>query len=218
MHIGHHKLKLRQREIRDGLPNGLGLRVHRSLSWLQRAEAETDDDDAQFIFLWVAFNAAYAQEIHDRHNFSEQKLFLSFLQKLIDLDKDKMLYELVWKTFSSSIRSLINNQYIFEPFWSYQHERISEQEWQDQFLLSKNSANKALGRMNTKKVLVIVFNRLYVLRNQLIHGGATWNSSINREQTRDGANILKMIVPIIIHLMMESKGEIWGEARYPVIK
>ena len=39
---------------------GLSLRLHRALSWLNRAEQLADDPDSQFIFLWIAFNAAYA--------------------------------------------------------------------------------------------------------------------------------------------------------------
>ena len=34
-------------------------------------------------------------------------------------------------------------------------------------------------------VLSIVLSRIYTLRNQLVHGGATWDSSVNREQLRD---------------------------------
>ena len=36
------------------------LRMHRALSWLQRAEAAGEDDDVAFVCLWIAFNAAYA--------------------------------------------------------------------------------------------------------------------------------------------------------------
>ena len=46
-------------------------------------------------------------------------------------------------------------------------------------------------------VLSIVFDRLYVLRNQLVHGGATWNSQVNRQQLRDGVAILGTLVPLI---------------------
>ena len=35
---------------------------HRAISWIGRAEACGADDDARFIFLWIAFNAAYADE------------------------------------------------------------------------------------------------------------------------------------------------------------
>ena len=36
--------------------------MHRALSWLQRAEAAGEDDDVAFVCLWIAFNAAYADE------------------------------------------------------------------------------------------------------------------------------------------------------------
>ncbi|WP_425067816.1 hypothetical protein [Reyranella sp.] len=38
-----------------------------------------------------------------------------------------------------------------------------------------------------------ILDRLYVLRNQLLHGGATWNSSVNRSQVRDGAAVLSRL-------------------------
>ena len=55
-------LKDKQRAIRAGFPQTMGLRVHRAISWIGRAEACDGDDDARFIFLWIAFNAAYADE------------------------------------------------------------------------------------------------------------------------------------------------------------
>ena len=55
----------------------------------------------------------------------------------------------------------------------------------------------------TATVLGIVFDRLYVLRNQLVHGGATWNSQINRAQIEDGVAILGTLVPLILAVMME---------------
>ena len=66
--------------------------------------------------------------------------------------------------------------------------------------------------------LGVVFNRLYTLRNQMMHGGATWNSSVNRHQLRDGTNLLGKLVPIIISLMLENPRTLWGDACYPVVK
>ena len=43
----HALLKARQREIRDSFSPSLSLRTHRALSWLKRAEQETEDDDAE---------------------------------------------------------------------------------------------------------------------------------------------------------------------------
>jgi hypothetical protein len=82
MLLNHEILKQQQRAERDGHSESLGLRVHRALSWLDRAEKENDDIDAQFIFLWISFNSAYANEIHDDKLFSEQATFGNFLKGL----------------------------------------------------------------------------------------------------------------------------------------
>lgn len=40
-----------------------------------------------------------------------------------------------------------------------------------------------------------IFSRLYTLRNQIVYGGSTWNSSKNRQQLKDANNILSKILP-----------------------
>jgi hypothetical protein len=215
--LNYDTLKTRQREIREQFPESLSLRVHRALSWLNRAEQETQDQDAKFIFLWVAFNAAYANEIPDRRSVSERKLFQGFLGRLIDSDSDNLLYELIWDQFSGAIRLLIDNKYVFQPFWDFHNGLMKEEEWQQHFLNSKSSARRAMGAMDTQKVMGIMFDRLYTLRNQLLHGGATWNGAVNRSQMTQGAEIMGQIVPIVIHLMMNDHQRVWGEACYPVV-
>ena len=61
----------------------------------------------------------------------------------------------------------------------------------------------------------ILFDRIYTLRNQLIHGGATWLSKVNRDQVRDGSRILIELVPAMIHLVMENPDDGWGDVCYP---
>ena len=212
----YKELKERQRATRDNFSTALSIRVHRALSWLQRAEME-NYEDSKFIFLWISFNAAYAYEVHDRTSFSERRLFVDFLSKLIKHDDDQHLYTIVWNEFPKSIRLIMDNQYIFQPFWEYQKGVITEDVWKGRFQKSKRTASKALGKMNTKKVLSVVFDRLYVLRNQLVHGGSTWNSQVNRKQVKDGGDLMMKLVPSIIHIMMESHDTLWGDPSYPVI-
>jgi len=217
MSLDHTFLKDRQRREREGHPASIAVRIHRALSWLNRAESCQEDDDARFIFLWIAFNAAYANEIDEYGRFTEQDLFRNFIKRLVTLDNDRVLYEMVWTEFSSSIRVLLDNQFVFGPFWQFQNKKITEQEWKTKFANSNAVANKALGTHNTERVLTIIFARLYVLRNQLVHGGATWNSRVNRAQVRDGANILGKLVPYIIQILLDNPNELWGEACYPVV-
>ena len=185
MSLNHASLKARQRAERDGHSTNLGLRVHRALSWMDRAEQCGDDLDGRFIFLWIAFNAAYANEIGDRERAPELQVFEGFLQKLVDLDRERVLYELIWTEFSKSIRMLLDNRFVFQPFWDYHNGRIDEQQWKKKFAGARVAANRALATGNTAQVLTIVLARMYTLRNQLVHGGATWNSSVNRDQLRD---------------------------------
>lgn len=213
----HNALKSRQMKERDSYPINLEMRVHRSLSWLGRASRCEDDLDSEFIFLWIAFNAAYADDF-SANNLSETGTFQKFINKLCDLDKSAKLYNLVWVEFPKSIRMLLNNRYVFRDFWVFQRGDLSEQAWLARFATSKRLANKALAGGNPADVLVIIFSRLFTLRNQLVHGGATWNGTINRDQVRDGVNFMQKLVPLIIDLMMTNPRELWGTPSYPVVE
>ena len=69
----------------------------------------------------------------------------------------------------------------------------------------------------TTVVLSIVLSRLYTLRNQLVHGGATWNGSVNRDQLRDGCAIMSKLTPLLIELMMDNPDALWGDPVFPVV-
>lgn len=218
--VTHELLKAKQRSLRDGFPEGLGLRVHRALSWLDRAEsAQIDQDlDSEFIYLWISFNSAYAYDVDEQYRQNQSDLFSQFFEKIVALDTEKRLYEVVWSEFPNAIRILLSNQFVFQPFWDYLNGRFTEAEWHESFDKSKKRAAIGLANNETDVILAIVFRRLYTLRNQLMHGGATWNSSANRAQIRDCAQILRNILPVMIDLMMDNKSALWAEPHYPVVK
>ena len=218
MTFDHASLKARSRRIEGKGADGLALRVHRALSWLDAAERCRDDDDTRFVFLWIALNAAYADEIQ-REATPEQAILNRFLQRLVELDTDNLLYDLVWSKFTGPFRVLLDNKFVFQPFWDHQNGKIDEHRWRRSFEGAKTAARRALAdRRETATVLAIVLARLYTLRNQLMHGGATWRSSVNRDQIRDGTAILVDLVPRVIHLLIENPGEDWGEPCYPVVR
>ncbi|MEC8328115.1 MAG: hypothetical protein VX100_18795 [Pseudomonadota bacterium] len=217
MDVTYQSLKSRQREERNSYADNLGLRVHRALSWLNKAEQMEGDQDSQFVFYWIAFNAAYSNVIDDHQRYSEQDTFRNFIDRLCELDKQDRLSNLVWKEFTSSIRVLLNNKYVFQPFWDFHNQKKTEQKWEEEFKAANAFANKALGHKNTSAVLSVIFSRLYTLRNQILHGGATWNSSANRDQIRDAVAFLSKFIPFTIEIMMDNSQELWGEASYPVV-
>lgn len=209
------QLKEYQRETRESFSEALGLRIHRSISWLMRAE-QCEDLDGRFIFLWISFNSAYSNDL-STISIAETEQFQGFLKKLIDLDTPNTLYSIIWQKYSSAIRVLLDNKYVYQPFWNHHNQISGYENWESSFKASKQVASIALGNKDTAKVLGVIFNRLYTLRNQIIHGGATWNSSANRNQLRDATAVLGDLVPLLIEIMMKNKGAHWGEACYPVV-
>lgn len=213
--LDYSTLKEKQRLKRDGFSESLSLRVHRALSWLKRAEL-CEDDDGCFIFLWIAFNAAYANDTGD-HRIDESKRHKEFLKRITELDSDNLLQDILWKKYSDAIRVLLNNQYVYQPFWNYHNKIEGYDNWEQTFAGAMKKSTSAIMSKDNATVLQIVFSRLYTLRNQMMHGGATWNSSVNRQQIKDAKNILESIVPTVIHIMMQNDTEFWAEACYPVI-
>jgi Apea-like HEPN len=219
--MDYERLKTRQRAERHAHHPNLALRVHRALSWLHRAEqlGSGGDPDGQFLLLWIAFNAAYATEIDEKYRESEQQTFRGFLQKLAELDAGQKRFDaLVWQEFPRSIRVLLDNPYVFPDFWRFHNGTLPEAEWKQNFDAANRAAHKALGRQDTVTVLSVVLSRIYTLRNQLIHGGATWNSSVNREQVRDCTNLMAKLVPLVIEVMLDHPEALWGDAVWPVVE
>ena len=217
--LDHTTLKDKQRAIRAGFPETMGLRVHRAISWIGRAEACDEDHDARFIFLWIAFNAAYADETEFQSAAlqGERAVFSGFFEKIAHLDGESRIYGAIWDRFHGPVRLLMENRYVFHPFWQHHNGIPGYDDWQERFTASARAFAAAFQNGDCARVLRFVFDRLYVLRNQLVHGGATWNSSVNRAQVRDGAAILSFLVPVFVDIMMDNPQADWGRPFYPVV-
>lgn len=198
------------------------LRMHRAKSWLQRAEAANEDEDMAFVCLWIAFNAAYAQDSTGGvSTTSERQAFRNFMGDLCALDKNKTLSALIWQVFPGPIRVLLDNQYVFQPFWDALNNPRADgsipEHWRESFEEARQRVHRALAQQDTERVLYEVFVRLYTLRNQLMHGGSTWNSSVNRAQVRDGRKLLARVLPVMLDVMINNPTRFQGKPFYPVV-
>ena len=194
----------------------LRTRLHRAISWLNCSELQQAEPDLHFLSLWISFNACYAIELTEADARPEREKFKRFISALIQHDTEGRFFSLLWKTFPGPVRMLIDNPYIFRPFWNFQ--RGEAQEWEESFRKSNEDALRYLSGNKVDELLHIILDRLYVLRNQLMHGGATFRSQVNRNQVKDGISILSMLLPVIIDIIMEHPEEDWGRLLYPVIR
>lgn len=203
---------------RGQYPESFRLRVHRSLSWLKKVVAEPEDLDIQFIALWISFNAAYAKNFKLQLSTADRSEFRSFITQICLLDKKQEIYNLIWKTYSGSIRLLLDSPYTQQAYWDYHNGIISETAWQQTAHEAKIKVKNALSMQETDSLLYIVFDRLYTLRNQLVHGGSTYNSSANRKQLQDACHLLCDLIPLFLTVMMaHSDNNCWGEPFYPFV-
>lgn len=218
MKLGFRALKEKHRYLRgewDGYnPRNTSLRVHRALSWLKSAEEVGENIDLGFISLWISFNALYGVKDLDQNYENERSLMKKFFINVLQLDEFKVLADFTWNEYSNLHRIFINNQYVFHPFWTYMDGQIDEESWESKLEKSINESKGALTDQNILKFLEILFDRLYVLRNQLMHGGATYNGKVNREQVGLGYQILSKAIPSFIDVLLENPNHDWGLPTY----
>lgn len=214
-------LKAQQRAERDEWPPSVALRTHRALSWLQRAEQEQGDPDAAFICLWISFNAAYGRVIESdeqrqEKNSTERDKYEEFIKKLLTCDRTHRIEGLLFDQFSSSIEQLIANEYVYYEYWNHWLNPASERDWRKSMNTEVNNASSFVKKRSALPYLMIVLSRLNVLRNQIMHGASTWNSTTNRSQVQDAAAFMRQFVPLMIELMMNDPDQEWGDPMYPV--
>ena len=202
---------------REENPEDLNLKTYRALTWITRAGEVMDTDiDAAFIFGWIAFNAAYARELEDHLHAREE--FEEFFEMLDKLDTPRRIQSTIWNYQAETVKSLLKNKYLCRRFWRFHNGNGTYRDWERYFRQEWEKASEAVRDRNIPVLLSIIFDRLYVLRNQLVHGGATWNGSVNREQVELGARLMTSLVPEFVNTMIRNPNAEWGVPFYPVVK
>ena len=192
------------------------LRIHRGLSWLKKSIELDSDLDLKFMSLWISFNAIYAQDVAITQ---DKQSLRQFLYLICQKDQEFKFYYILWVKFSHPIRLLLENPYVYQGFWDFQNQKISQVTWKEDFEQEKKKVHRALQEKASVDILFVIFNRLYTLRNQMIHGGATYNSSVNRKQLQDACNILAALLPMFILVLLENAQTLdLGKPFYPMVQ
>ena len=179
------------------------LRLRRAISWLdgaQQVESGVKEKDknlsAQFIFLWIAFNALYAGKFDEffdsKFRDGEKELKKYFDDILIIEDAKTRIHKVFNDDILWEIHSLTKIIFVRSKFWR-NYDKIKK-------FFQPNLLPKKIRIRNTRKILHRVFECLYVLRNQLIHGGSTWGSKLNKKQLCLGIKIMQCLLPIFIDM------------------
>ena len=196
------------------LPKPLATRLHRALSWLSCAPLDQSDDMA-FITRWIALNACLGVADEQHTKLGERSVFQLFIKRVVDRDKTGLVERVLWDSYANTVVSLLENPFVMREFW--QHQRTNVADWQGELSRQRLRASRYFKSRDAEKILGLVLDRLSVLRNQIMFGGATYQSSVNRSQVTEGALLLEELVPAVIGVMLDSHDDDWGEIYYPVI-
>ncbi|MFU9045972.1 hypothetical protein ACNAUY_06210 [Acinetobacter tibetensis] len=192
------------------------LRLHRGMSWFKKAMLLDEDLDLKFISLWISFNAIYARE---GIVLQPQQGVKQFLTALSQLDHEHKVEYVLEHKGKQSIHLILDNPYIYQGFWDYQNNKISQASWKTEFEAEQRVVHQALQRRKTAEILTFLFARLNTLRNQILQGGVSYNSVVNRRYIADGCNILSMLIPIFMFILLENAEQLDTEKPfYPVMQ
>lgn len=150
----------------------------------------------------------------------EKSLINDFLNNILLQDHKNEIGEILWNQSPRAIISLLKNKYTFEKYWHYVNGSESDSNWNESL---QKSVTKGKALIDNKKdpdeLLSMILHRFYSLRNQLLHGGATFQSMLNRNQIEDALQLMFGVFPVIVQLMMETPDKsVFGEPYYKPMK
>jgi hypothetical protein len=186
-------------------------RMHRAISWLYACE-ENINDDLAFLSAWIGFNSCYSVPPKSAGE-KEYDRISDFLADIIRMDRSNLITSYVFEEQVGLIDSLMNNQYLFRNFWISIHSQ--EEGWEQEYNSINAQIQKHRDVKNTLDHCNDILKRVYVLRNQLIHGAATYESSMNRDQMEICMIFMRGFLLRIINVMIANPRKDWGQINYP---
>ena len=193
------------------------LRLRRALSWARKAKEQKDDQDAACVFYWIAFNSMYARRIDNSTESQDRQQFQDFLVRVRTLDKERSIARALGGCWAKAKRDLIDNQYVSWGYWADEPGWPADGRLREKFEQECSDATQAAVRGDHGAALLPLFERLYVLRNQLHHGGSTQAGSLNRRQVEAGAAVMAQIIPKLIGVIIDNPDAGWGSPYYPPV-
>jgi hypothetical protein len=189
------------------------IRVHRAISWYKDACACPENlSEARFLFLWIALNSLYSRWDNE-HNIpgKDASARQDFLWRICD-QHAKPVFGQHFQQHRGLVNKILENPFLAEIFWRNPSDpKAKGRGTEDANHLASNLKNGEVGL-----VLNQVLSRLYVLRGQIVHGASTSGSKLNAKTREYALEMLKELVPLIIHLVIEyHREDTWPDLCYP---
>jgi hypothetical protein len=190
------------------------IRVHRSLSWLERA-IDTDPDgqpDGRLLYGWIAFNALYGRwDEATGFPAADTEAWQEFLKTTIAWDESERIGRQI-QHLRAPILALLENQFVDPRFWRNP----------DQPGNTRRRYHEALSLFVERRwvnLAILAIERVYAFRGQLVHGAATRGSELNRLTLQQCREVLEgLLMPIMNIVIERGCHDNWPPLCYPPIR
>lgn len=192
------------------------IRFHRACSWLQRVEDAEEHEalDLLLLSLWTSFNALYGQWDGERQEpVSDVDCWQHFLDRMLVLDKDGLIQDKL-EEHKKLVMVLFDDEYLSRFFWQEPTDQRAKR-----VRRTRLEAQAWYIEKNWTMVLQRLFERIYLLRCQLVHGAATYDSSFNRTAIRRCIQMMDHLLRTFLGVWVRwGADEDWGIMCYPPMK
>ena len=174
-------------------------RVRRSISWLKRVvHVSQNDFPPRFIELWIALNALYGQPTYGKSSrTTEEDYFKLFMGSLVQLDFSEKQLPAAMKRMERRVKGLLRNKYLWNDFW-----RGDPAAYERRSLDEMRTLEEAFRNNDVATFFTCAVKRLLVLRNQLVHGSSSENTTKNEDALKPALFILEDILPVFLLLLI----------------
>ena len=190
------------------------IRVHRALSWLERAlEMDTENQpDGRLLYACIALNALHGTwDTEAGYPVRDKQSRNAFLKSITEADKAGLLSDLLTR-LEPDILWLLENKYLDPRFWH-------NPEHPGNVRAQYHRGVRFYGDGNWTAILECTFERIAVLRGQIVHGAATRGSQLNRESLTRCRKVLEVILPVVLQLVIEHRvDDDWPPLCYPPMR
>ena len=116
-------------------------RMRRARSWLdhsrevarKKKDARTETEETaleceRFVFLWIAFNAAYGDHLAGDDT-PERAKFNEFLCRILERDQRGTILTILRVTYRASIEGLVDNEFVYWRLWNWVRKPSGDKDW-----------------------------------------------------------------------------------------
>ena len=197
----------------------LRIRIHRACTALKRAELVEQEGspvglDAALILRWISLNALYGTWDDEVGMPVKDRVALGgFTSEICRVDEGGRILAAL-REVTQNAKALLENSFVIARFWrNPEWDQVRPQRGR-----AKDFRDDVMGGRSARALHALLM-AVYFLRCQIVHGGATLGSQINRSTVEPAASILSMLTSQMLAVVTEHGLEMrWGEICYPPVR